>query len=203
MMKLCNSLLLMTLLTVPAAVAGTVQLDFSELGTASPVDVNGLSIDGVTFHFAGGSAQYNAVIGLSGMTALVSEPLLVGDTTGTLTLDFLDPTPFLDFDIVMASADPISGAYTVTLAGNSPLSEDTAPIVAFSEGAFSYNGPPITSAVITFSSDAPQFGLDNLTFDPAPEPGTGTLFGGLLVAFAIFGKSFAGKYRCLHAEAQK
>lgn len=176
---------LMGLCIVPAALAGTVQLTFDELGTGSSITANNLSISGVTFQFSGGTALYNDSFGTAGNAALVSDPLLTGPTSGILTLNFEIPTTVLQFDIAMFSGEFISGAYTVTLPGGGPLVEDTAPIVLFSEGSFSYTGAPVSSAQVTFSSSAPEFGIDNLVFSTAPEPGPSVLIAGCLLGMSV------------------
>jgi hypothetical protein len=180
---------LAALCATQALVAATVQIHFDELGTGALIDVNNLHTSGVLFGFSGGSAVYNGSVGTSGSAALVSDPLLMGDTSGVLTLTFDAPTNFLQFDIAMASGNFIQDAYTVTIPGTGPISGDTAPILVISEGSFFYSGTPFSQAVISFSNAAPQFGLDNLTFDPpaaAPEPGTVLSMGTALFGLAAF-----------------
>lgn len=186
-MRLPSLLLLTALANAPTVFATTVQIHFDELGTGSPVDANNQHLLGVLFQFSGGSAQYNGVVGSAGNTALVSDPVLMGPTSGTLSLTFDRPTTILAFDIAMESIDALSDAYTVSLPGNAPLSGDTAPIMFFSEGHFSYEGSAVSSAIITFSNAAPEFGLDNLTFGN-PEPGTSLLLGGAFLGLACFGR---------------
>ena len=186
-MRLPSLLLLTALANAPAVFATTVQIHFDELGTGSAVDANNQHLLGVLFQFSGGTAQYNGVIGSAGNAALVSDPALIGPTSGTLSLTFDSPTTIVAFDIAMESIDPISAAYTVSLPGNAPLSGDTAPILMFSEGHFQYDGSPISSATITFSNAAPEFALDNLTFGN-PEPGTSLLLGGAFLGLALFGR---------------
>lgn len=170
-------------------VAGANQILFDELGTASPVSANNLHIGGVLFQFNGGSAQYNAAIGSDGTTALVSDPLLAGGTSGILKLTFDYPTLTLRFGVVMESAETLAGAYTVTIPGYTPFIEDTAPIVLFSEGEFVYTGStPVSTAVITFSDAAPAFGMDNLTFDACPEPATALLLGGASLGLSVLSR---------------
>jgi len=180
---------LAALCATQALVAATVQIHFDELGTGTLINANNLHTSGVLFGFSGGSAVYNGSVGTSGSAALVSDPLLLGDTSGTLTLTFDFPTDFLQFDIAMASGSFIQNAYTVAIPGTAPLSGDTAPILIISAGSFFYSGTPFSQAVLSFSNAAPQFGLDNLTFDPpvaAPEPGTVLLMGTAFFGWAAF-----------------
>jgi hypothetical protein len=183
-MKPCTFFIAGVFLLAPVACA--TQITFDELGTGSAISANNLHVAGVLFQFTGGSAQYNGAIGSSGTTGLVSDPLLVGNTTGTLTLAFDISTPILRFDIAMESVAVIPGAYTVSIPGIAPFVEETAPIVLFSEGEFLYTGSqPLSRAVITFSNAAPAFGLDNLTFEAAPEPASGLLLGGAFLALGV------------------
>lgn len=186
-MKLSLFLVAGLLAFVP--MAGASQILFDELGTDSPVSADNLHIGGVLFQFNGGSAQYNAAIGSDGTTALVSDPLLTGDTSGILTLTFDHPTLTLRFDVVMESADILPAAYTVTIPGHTPSVADTAPIVLFSEGEFVYTGStPVSTAVVTFSDAAPAFGMDNLTFDGCPEPSTALLLGGACLGLGVLSR---------------
>lgn len=188
-------LLLMILLSLAPVFAGTITLHFDELGTSSPVDFSTpISVSGVTFAFFPDTAQYNGSINaIEGVTTLnLSDPVLTGPTSGTLILDFANPTTVLNFDIAMESVFPILNAYTVAIGGNL-FSGDTTPLVMYSEGSYSYSGgAAFTSAAITFSNEAPVFALDNLTFS-APEPGTELLIGAALLALAVAVKSRQGR----------
>jgi hypothetical protein len=201
-MKL-SLLCLMLLFTVPEVSVAT-PLTFDEFGTSPSIDVNGLHTQGVLFGFTPGQAMYNWMIGTSGNAVLTSDPVLMGPTTGTLTLAFDVPTPLLQFDIVLLSIFPIgdsSGpAYTVLLSTGTTLTGNTAPQPGgvYSEGQFQYNGQPISGATITFfnSVDAgggtvDQFGIDNLTF--SPEPGTNILIAAGLIAVGLLKRSFRSR----------
>jgi len=178
--------------------AGIVTLNFTEW-TNKPVD--GVSQAGVTLGFTGGTdATYGKALGTAGGTSpLLSDPVLEGDSNGTLTLTFLTPTPFLQFAVAIGLLTPSS--FTVELFGSpSPTSSTVVPTttpVFFSEGQFTYDntlpgleGTLISQARITFPANANRFGLDNLTFIAAdvsvPEPGTWWLMGtGLLSALIL------------------
>jgi hypothetical protein len=194
-MKKLSVLSPLLLLMLPVcSFAGT--LHFDEFGTSPPLSVDGMHVFGVTFHFSPGSADYNGQIGTSGNAVLVSDPLLTGPTTGTLTLAFDDPTPLLQFDLVLLSQAPIDQAYTVTLSSGAVLSGSTGPQPGgvYSEGTFQYAGAPVTTASITFFNGADlfggqvtEFGLDNLTYQ-TPEPATQMLFVGGLLALGVIGR---------------
>jgi hypothetical protein len=183
------------LLMLPAcSLAAT--LHFDEFGTSPLLNADGMHVFGVTFHFSPGSADYNGQIGTSGLAVLVSDPLLTGPTTGTLTLAFDNPTPLLQFDLALQSLDTISSAYTVTVSSGAVLGGSTTPqpLGLYSEGTFLYTGVPVTGASITFfngldslGGDVSAFGLDNLTYQ-TPEPGTPLLLAGALLALGVIGQ---------------
>lgn len=178
-------LLPIALALVPQTFAGTAILHFDEFGTNPQIDVNSVSGLGVSFLFTPGTAVYNGGIG-AGTTVNLSDPVLVGPTSGTLMLAFDSPIDFLSFDIALESVDAISNAYNVTMGGNS-FSGDTAPQIVFSEGHFAYSGiGTFTSATITFSNAAPEFAIDNLSFG-APEPSTGLPVGAAAMVLALLG----------------
>jgi hypothetical protein len=188
------SLLLLTLLVFPASSLATT-LTFDEFGT-SLLNVDGMHVFGVTFHFSPGSADYNGQIGTAGLTVLVSDPLLTGPTTGTLTITFDKPTPLLQFDLALLSLDTIDPAYLVVLSSGDVLSGSTMPLPdgLYSEGTFLYTGTPISEAAITFfngtdsmGGDVAAFGLDNLTYQ-TPEPNTSAQLAGSLLVLGVIGR---------------
>ncbi len=189
------STLLLTLLLFPADSFASA-LNFDEFGTASPLDVDALSVSGVTFHFSLGTAYYNGQLGIGGFAVLVTDPLLTGPTTGTLAMDFDNPTSLLKFNLLLLSADTIDPAYTVVLSDGTVIAGSTTPQPGgiFSEGTFLYSGAPITGASVTFfngtdslGGNVTDFGVDNLTFD-APEPSTQLLLAGALLALGVIRK---------------
>ena len=172
MKKLRWFLWLFLVLAYSSAVrASTVTLHFDEL-PFQPVD--GLSFSGVTFGFTvagvpSTDANYNS--GGPGIITYVQDPSLEGNASGTLTLDFDVPTPLLQFGVAISTTGAFARGFSVELFDPGLTSLGvfdvaTASIVSFSESRFSYQGPPVKRAVITFNSDAAQrFALDNLTFD--------------------------------------
>ena len=162
--------------------ADPVTLTFSEL-TTQPV--NGLSFMGVTFGFQVGGlssadARYNAEG--PGLLTFIQDASLEGTTTGVLMLDFAAQTPILRFGVALSSLNALAPGISVQLfdASLQPLGVltlDTSPLLTFSEGQFSYLGAPIRRAVITFNAAGARFAVDNLTFEPVPEPASLVLFG--------------------------
>ena len=188
------------LLVVPAARASAtlVKLTMDELPSQP---VNGLSFKGVTFGFTVGGvpstdATYNAFNG--GQLTFVQDPALEGDAAGVLTLDFTTPTPILNFGVALSTFEALSPGCSVELFDNHLASlgttgVDTAPLIAFTEGRFTYSGTPVRRAVITFNSNAAgRFAIDNLTFvaaagAAAPAVGPSALLGLalLLLGFGV------------------
>jgi hypothetical protein len=159
--------------SAPALAAKPVTtLTFDEL-SFQPVD--GLSISGVTFGFeVGGVPSMDATYGAFGPGSItfVQDPSLEGNAEGVLTLTFDRPTTVLEFGLARSCICTLSPGVSVELgkpgAGDSrgTVAVTTSPLVSFSEAQFSYSGPAIKTAVITFPSAAlaPRFALDNLTF---------------------------------------
>jgi len=178
MKKLIVISALAVLILVTGNTQAAITLTFDELPTQS---VDGLSYMGVTFGFTvGGSpsldARYNAVG--PGNTVFVQDPSLEGDSAGILTLDFTPrPTDLLRFGVALNSLQPLAPGFIVRLfdknlafVGGFPM--NTSPLVLWTEGQFTYGGPPIRRAVIDFNHlGTTRFALDNLTFNPIPAPG--------------------------------
>jgi hypothetical protein len=147
-------------------------LTFDEL-PFQPVD--GLSFNGVTFGFQiGGIPSADAVYnGFGpGVTTYVQDPSLEGSATGALTLQFDHPTTILRFGIARNCLCTLTPGVSVQLVSpgghhsQALISLPTASLGTYSETLFSYAGPAVQTAVITFPSanDAGRFALDNLTF---------------------------------------
>lgn len=168
--------LLMALISAGSANAA-VTLTFDELPT-QPVD--GLTYKGVTFGFTmdetpSTDAVYSGIG--PGSIAYLQDTTLEGNAKGVLTLDFVQPTDLLSFAVALNSFDPVTAAYSVSLFDASlsaigTFSENTYPVVLWSEDLFSYSGTPIARAVIAFNSQsASRFAMDNLSVNTIPAPG--------------------------------
>jgi len=176
MKKLVTTCILVGLMST-GAVNAAVTLTFDELPT-QPVD--GLNYNGVTFGFTvGGSPSADAVyndIGPGSITYL-QDSSLEGNAAGILTLDFDMPTDQLDFGVALNTFNAAKPGYEVQLFDKSlvslgSFSEDTHPLMIWSEGRFAHSGAPIRRAVISFNNQiANRFAIDNVTFNPVPAPG--------------------------------
>lgn len=156
--------------------ANTVKLHFDEL-PFQPVD--GLHYLGVTFGFAVGGvpstdAHYNSFG--PGQIRYVQDPSLEGSASGTLTIDFDNPTATLQFGVALSTTSTVDSGCQVQLfdSDSLPLATYelvTSKIVSFDETRFSYRGRKVSEAVITFYAPAGRFALDNLTYeDPTAAP---------------------------------
>ena len=171
------------LLTVASMMAivpswGAIQtLTFDELPF---VPVNNLTFMGVTFRFQvngvpSTDAHYHAFG--PGTLTYVQDPSLEGTAAGTLTLEFANPTPLLEFGVAMSTvghrvatvelfnASLVSlGLFAVETNG---LATDPGQF-PFTEGKFSWFGGLVKRAVINFDNRSIpflRFALDNLRYD--------------------------------------
>lgn len=175
------------------AQADPITIRFDELPAQTPV--NGVSVMGVTFGFhvnnlPSTDARYN--VGGPGTSTFLQGPVLEGNAAGVLTLNFLTPTPLLQFGVARLTTAQLNPGATVQLfdvglQSIGSFTVNTSPLILFSEGQFSYSGALISRAVITFNnpSAGTRFALDNLSIDPVPEPATLALFGTGLASIAI------------------
>lgn len=186
--------LMMAVLSLALAVPiWATTITFGELPFQS---VHGLTYQGVTFGFTVGGVPsadgyYNEVG--PGILTYVQEPVLEGTTEGILALNFASPTPVLQFGAALSTVNPVSPGLTVALFDSAlnPLGTillDTSPLVAFSEGLFSYSGTAVSRALIEFDQiEAARFAIDNLTYGAngvIPEPASAGLLG---LGLAVFG----------------
>jgi len=176
----------------------TNSFDSGPVGTTFGGTSGTVSYLGVTFalNVDGGGTYGLDLTGLDAPPPFAS-PVLGGDASGTLTLTFADPTPFLTFDVLYifptgpsndSSGEVTIGStnYTFNTTGNQGLfgflSIETSN-QSFTTGTI----PSFTTATISFDPTLPsgtQFAIDNLTYDPvvSPEPAAFSfLLGGLLV----------------------
>lgn len=170
------------------AADAAVTLTFDELPTQP---VNGLTYQGVTFGFTiGGNPSTDAVYaGIGpGSIAYLQDTTLEGNAAGVLTLDFAQPTDLLVFGVALNSFEAVTAAYSVTLFDASlsalgTFSQNTYPVVLWSEDLFSYSGTPISRAVMAFNGQfAGRFAVDNLSLNTIPAPGA-VLLGSIGVGF--------------------
>lgn len=176
-MKKSGSILVLAVLMSAGTAQAASTLTFDELPHQS---VDGLSYEGVTFGFTvGGSPSTDAYYGAVGPGPLtyLQGGSLEGDAQGILTLDFTSPTSQLKFGLALNTTMPVAGAYTVELFDESLvsmgiISENTNPLVYWSEDQFGYSGTPISRAVVDFNeSYARRFAIDNLGTNSVPAPG--------------------------------
>lgn len=156
-----------------------------------------LSFRGVSFDFRVGNqlsadARYGATG--PGNFTFIQGRVLEGDAAGILTLNFGVPTPLLAFGVGLTSQGGLTPGFTVELfngvqsLGSVAVSTGQVAGLPLSVGQFSFSGPLISRAVINFNeaalSSPRRFALDNLTYEPVPEPATLILLGTGLAGIA-------------------
>ena len=176
-MKKSGAILVLAVLMSAGTAQAASTLTFDELPYQS---VDGLSYEGVTFGFTvGGSPSTDAYYGAVGPGALtyLQGGSLEGNARGILILDFASPTNLLEFGVALNTTTPVAGAYTVELFDKSLgsigiISENTNPLIYWSEDKFSYSGTLISRAVVDFNEQyARRFAIDNLSTNTIPAPG--------------------------------
>ncbi|HWP85865.1 MAG TPA: hypothetical protein VNN17_11780 [Terriglobia bacterium] len=159
-------------LLLAAGRASATTLTFGELPFQS---VNGLSFQGLHFSFGGNAPSFDAYYnsGGPGTVIYLSDPVLEGNAAGTLTIDFLNATSFLQFGIALNNFDALNPGFTVELYDSSlakfaTVPVQTSPLALFTEGQFTHSGTPVKRAVITFNPLGIRFALDNLSYNEVP-----------------------------------
>jgi hypothetical protein len=169
---------------------GSTLINFN--GLADGTEVNGLTVNGVSFAYTvGGSPLNGAVIidGGPGVTNNVNPPNIVsvGNNTGTLTITLPGAMNLFGYGYAILNTIPVTNATTISVfSGVTPL------------GSLSYNGVrdpvftggfagiqstiPFNRVQVNFNSAAaPAFALDNIRFantvTAVPEPTTLLLLG--------------------------
>ena len=142
-------------------------LTFDELSAPA----NGLSFNGVTFGFTSDDANYGSRG--PGSTLYVQDPSLEGSSFGALTLTFDQPTTVLEFGVARSCSCTLAPGVAVELfrpgahdRSYKVITTTMSPHGSFAEALFSYRGPAIQKAVVTFLTleQAPRFAFDNLRF---------------------------------------
>jgi len=176
-MKKSGAILVLAVLMSAGTAQAASTLTFDELPYQS---VDSLSYGGVTFGFTvGGSPSTDAYYGAGGPGALtyLQGGSLEGNARGILILDFASPTNLLEFGLALNTTTPLTGAYTVELFDKSLgsigiISENTNPLIYWSEDKFSYSGTLVSRVAINFNEQyARRFAIDNLSTNTIPAPG--------------------------------
>jgi hypothetical protein len=209
------TILIALLFGATPALGTTLSFDPSEIGEAAPQPADSESASGVTFGFdIEGSPDgifYGVPEPLAGFTLNLSGGTLGGvsdppdgidSTDGILTLVFSIPVTEISFDLAVNVIGLVIDAATVDLGAEGSFSFDTNTMVVWSEGSFSWSGSAVSTAEVSFVDDPfiSEFWLDNLSFTPIPEPGTGALLacGLLLLAGASRSGSIRRRSRPFH-----
>lgn len=165
--------ILLTLATANKTLATAIHFD----EFAAPQIANGLAFNGASFEFTlGGSASDAAMFGNDSPPWLnyVHGPVLEGDASGVLTVDFAAPQNAVSFGLALSIFENLTPAASVSLYNQSAAKIfageiNTETLVDYSEGAFSYGGPDFFSRmVLSFNAPGYGFWLDDLEFTSTP-----------------------------------
>ncbi len=154
-------------------------------GLATGTEVNGLMVDGITFHYLLAGTPTNGAVeidGGPGVTNNINPPdiVSVGPNTGRLVLTLPTYTNALGYGFADLAAGTLADATTITLLdGTSIVGAMTfsgSPDPIFTGGFAGIDSTvPFNQVALTFdSANAPAFAVDNITYAvPAvPEPGS-------------------------------
>lgn len=178
--------LLVQVVMAGAALAAPMNLDFGGIAVGQDVTVPNppVTLNGVTISYDDFSSGVDF--------AIVDSAGILGTTAGALLFDFSIPATALNVNFSLLDAvlaDPqgtqLADALTILFfSGGNFLNfasvaadffaYDPAidPTFGFATGALAYSGPVFDQAQMFFSLDAPIFTVDNVSYQPVPEPST-------------------------------
>ncbi|AJE02767.1 PEP-CTERM sorting domain-containing protein [Geobacter pickeringii] len=202
--RIAAFLLLASLLALPQKAPATI-ITFDGI-PPTMVDGSGVTIGGVTIRYEGFGLGAAAIADFG---PILNSPFLLGDTVGTLMLDFAIPVSRLGFTFALDAVDPSGAPVNVNpgvfaelippgqqfgdfFTAAASLTANTA-MTGLVEGTFSHAGQPISQAFLTFDSgNSTVFVFDNLNFQPVPEPSTLLLVAAGVVGAALIRKKVTG-----------
>jgi len=178
---------MMMVLMAGAAGAVPIQVGVSAFSGAPQVDFNGLPAGPLTNQFAGLGVTFSG--GLNAFANAASN--FVGSVPGSvITISFSSTMLRTGFDITTQSADNLkvevqafSGSTLVTTGTFTILTPGTTQSFVGFEDSSGIDGLVLTPVVGT--GGAGRFLLDNLRFEPIPEPSTALLLAGGLIALGV------------------
>lgn len=180
---------------LPARAAAPTTITFTELPATAADNV---SLLGATFDFKVGAVDSTdatfGAIGIADASSLVglSDPVLEGNASGVLSIDFSAPATDVSFNVARSTGNPVTNGVRVTLFDTnlnviSTTNVNLIPQLIFAEGTFSYTGTTgVRRMQLDFTSASAlsggsRFALDNLSFNLGGAPTPGTLGGDTLI----------------------
>lgn len=160
-------------------------------GLADGLEVNGLSVAGLTFGYSLGNEQV-IINGGPGTTNNVAQPNIVsvGDAGGILSVLLPGPSTQFGFGYAVLGDGTIPGATTITLFSGATsvgsLAFTAVPDPTFPGGFAGLSSTlPFDNVRISFTSDALAWAVDDIRVTAVPEPATLALFAFGLAGLAL------------------
>ncbi|MFA7060786.1 MAG: PEP-CTERM sorting domain-containing protein [Pedobacter sp.] len=200
-------ILLVQIVVVGTALAVPVNLDFTSVPGIDVTTSTTFTLNGVTISYDdGGSGTDFAHVGPSQFTGNSGPELagIIGDTGGKLIFDFTTSATALNIGFTLLEAvsttPQVSDALIVlyfydngnllgitTTPADFFASDPTAdPTLGLASGILAYSGTAFDHAELFFSTEAASiFAIENMSYEPVPEPGTIVLLAAGLIGLGV------------------
>ena len=200
-------ILLVQIVVVGTALAVPVNLDFTS-APAPDIDLTTttFTLNGVTISYEGdGSPNDFAHVGPSQFTGNSGPELagIIGNTGGKLIFDFTTSATALNIGFTLLEAvsttpqvsDALITLYfydngnllgiTTTPADFFASDPAADPTLGLASGILAYSGTAFDHTELFFSTEAPIFAIENMSYEPVPEPGTIVLLAVGLIGLGV------------------
>lgn len=174
-----------TIMSLFVTVVAVTQLPATSFVTQTFDELPFQPIDGLTFKDATFDFKINGIDSLDAhygsfgpvATEHVSDPSLVGNSAGILSVEFALATPVIEFGLALSDNGPVTDALRVTfydhvnavILSESVSAAASQESLGFSDLFYRYTGTAVRRMELDFADAPGSFALDNLTYQ-IPEP---------------------------------